>query len=120
MLELPARRESSMTLGSRVSRAAGKTSKSDFPRTSSAGCRETRAIQAFHATTHAWRSSTTSPTSTVSKTGPNASSDGLSNMTSCLLFEVSDESLDDSLQGSDGWKIHEQSNKAMDVAILDI
>jgi hypothetical protein len=40
-------------------------------------------------------------------------------MTNRLLFEVSDEGVDNCLQGSDGRKIHEQSNKAMDVAILD-
>src|SRR6516162_5639159 len=68
MLELPTRNESSMTIGSRVSRNSGNTSYKFLPSTEVSEYRLKRAIQSFQATMRLCASSTTIPTSNASKT----------------------------------------------------
>src|ERR1700730_6875045 len=66
------------------------------------------------------RSSTIRPISTVSNTAPNAGSDGLPNMAGRLFFDAADEIVHNFLQRGNRWQVHQQGNKAMDVALLDI
>src|SRR5580698_4948772 len=109
-----------MTSGRRVWRTSGNTSRKTLPSTSRAGRRETRAIHSFQPTIQPWLSSTTRPMSTVSNTGPNTTSDALSNMAGGLLFDTTDEIVHDALEGGDRRQIHEERNETMNVAFLDI
>ena len=121
MLELPARNESSMTEGRRVFRSHGKHVVAGPCRAPTAWAVARRA-QSNRSSPRSGvaRSSTMIPTSSASNAGPYSNLDTLPNIAGVLSSDALDEvsARCPSTRQIEG-KIHQQSDKAMNVAILD-
>jgi hypothetical protein len=116
MLELPTRSESSMTVGSRVSRKFGNTSYKFLPSTELSECRLTRAIQSFQATMRLCASRTTIPTSNASKACLVASFDTSPNIASGPPSSALEGVANDFLKHGDRRQMPGQRNQAADIA----
>src|ERR1700746_2669698 len=116
MLELPARNESSMTVGNRVSRKFGNTSYKFLPSTEVSECWLTRAIQSFQATMRLCASSTTIPTSNASKTCLIASFDTSPNIASGSPSDALKRVANDFLKCGDRQQAYRQGNETASFA----
>src|SRR5215468_11903505 len=116
MLELPTRNESSMTIGSRVSRKSGNTSYKFLPSTEVSECRLTRAIQSFQATMRLCASSTTIPTSNASKACLIASFDTSPNIASGPPSKALEGVANDFLKCGNRQQVPRQGNEAANFA----
>src|SRR6516162_3008350 len=116
MLELPTRNESSMTVGSRVSRKFGNTSYKFLPSTDLSECRLTRAIQSFQATMRLCASRTRIPTSNASKACLIASFDTSPNIASGPPSSALEGVANDFLKHGDRQQVPGQRSQAAGIA----